>query len=193
MELFLLEQDEHFGAWYNYTSDTRERLAKNGWDVAPDPDNNWHVGPSKCARLMFLAQLRSIANLGYGSNSLSFRYSPQSFNLPCECFCHRVPEKQPSRAKPLRDFVTLSDDSALVAKDRSITKFRALRRMAKEAATASKGKLADAMLDPERKEMPADEEEDVMQRLTGAHARAESHLERRESDLKRIMGHHVTV
>ncbi|CAN0233231.1 unnamed protein product, partial [Ectocarpus sp. 4 AP-2014] len=59
METFLLEQDDHFGAWYNYTSDVRERLAKNGWDVVPDPDNNWHVGSSKCARLMFLAQLQS--------------------------------------------------------------------------------------------------------------------------------------
>ncbi|CAM9745167.1 unnamed protein product [Ectocarpus sp. 4 AP-2014] len=55
MELFLLEQDDHFGAWYNYTSDVRERLAKNGWDVVPHPDNNCHVGSSKCARLMFLA------------------------------------------------------------------------------------------------------------------------------------------
>lgn len=37
MELILLEQYEHFGAWYNYTSDVREILAKNGWDVVPDP------------------------------------------------------------------------------------------------------------------------------------------------------------
>lgn len=71
----------------------------------------------------------------------------------------------------LNHFVTLSDDSALVAKDRAITKFRTLRRKAKEAATVSKGKLADAMLGPERKEMTADEEEDVMHRLKGAHTR----------------------
>ncbi|CAB1113381.1 unnamed protein product [Ectocarpus sp. CCAP 1310/34] len=44
MELFLLEQDEHFGAWYNYTSDVWERLAKNGWDGAPDPDKTGTSG-----------------------------------------------------------------------------------------------------------------------------------------------------
>ncbi|CAB1108529.1 unnamed protein product [Ectocarpus sp. CCAP 1310/34] len=56
--------DGHFGVWYNYTSDVRKRLEKNGWHVVPDVDNNWHVGSSKCARLMFLAQLRSIAKPG---------------------------------------------------------------------------------------------------------------------------------
>ncbi|CAB1096799.1 unnamed protein product [Ectocarpus sp. CCAP 1310/34] len=112
MELFLLEQDEHLGAWYNYTSDVRERLGKNGWDVAPDRGNNWHVGSSKCARLMFLAQLRSIAKPGD------------------------------------------------------------VEAKTKEAATASKGKLADAVLGLERKEMTEDEEEDVMHRLTRAHTRA---------------------
>lgn len=96
MELFLLEQDEHFGAWYNYTSDVRERLAKNGWDVAPDPDNNWHVGSSKCARLMFLAQLRSIAKPGVWLQQFVFPIlatvvqSPLRVFLPCECVWWRT-------------------------------------------------------------------------------------------------------
>ncbi|CBJ32644.1 hypothetical protein Esi_0352_0025 [Ectocarpus siliculosus] len=91
----------------------------------------------------------------------------------------------------LNHFFTVSSDTAIVAKDRVLTKFRTLKSKAKEAVTASKRQVHDAMLGPELNELTADEEEDVHRRLTDAHTRAESHFERCDADLKRIMGYHV--
>ena len=92
MEVFLLDQEEHFGAWYNYTSVVRERLAKNGWHVHPDPANNWRLGSADCARLMYIAQLRHIAKQGVWLQQFVFPIlatvtrSYLRVFLPCELF-----------------------------------------------------------------------------------------------------------
>lgn len=71
----------------------------------------------------------------------------------------------------LNHFVTVSGDTAIVAKDRALTKFRTLTSKAKEAVTASKRQVHDAMLGPELNELTADEEEDVHRRLMDANTR----------------------
>ena len=91
MELFLLEQKYHFGAWYNYTSEVREMLVKKGWHIVPDPENNWFVGSPECARLVYLAQLRHIAEQGVWLQQFVFPllatvvHSPLRVFLPCGC------------------------------------------------------------------------------------------------------------
>ena len=100
-----MDQEEHLGAWYNYTSMVREQLSKNGWHVLPDPDNNWRVGSADCARLMYLAQLQHIAKQGAWLQQFVFpvlatvaRSTIRVF-LPCKlfrpssffCFLRRCP------------------------------------------------------------------------------------------------------
>lgn len=98
MEVFLLDQEEHFGAWYNYTSVVREQLVKNGWHVHPDTSNNWRVGSADCARLLYVAQLRHIARQGVWLQQFVFPILAtvvQSYLrvfLPCELF---LPLTQP--------------------------------------------------------------------------------------------------
>lgn len=90
MELFISEHEEFFGAWYNYKSEVRERLAAAGWHVVPDAENNWLIGSSDCSRLMYLAQLRYIFSDGVWLQQLVFpilvpvvQTSLRVF-LPCE-------------------------------------------------------------------------------------------------------------
>ncbi|CAB1105710.1 unnamed protein product [Ectocarpus sp. CCAP 1310/34] len=244
-----LSVDDHFGAWYNYTSDVRERLEKNEWHVVPDVDNNWHVGSSNCARLMFLAQLRSIAKPRAWLQQFvvpilaTVVHSPLRVFLPFNTFnnaqggpwkhTHFLPAWETARRSTLHvamtmgynssyhppfdnatgyleyvenqlpelnHFVTVSDDTAIVAKDRAVRKFRMLKSQAKEAVKASKRQVQDAMLGPELNKLTADEEEDVHRRLTDANnsvrvrsffSRAESYFERCDADFERIMSYHV--
>lgn len=64
MEAYLSLQPHFFMDWSTYVSDVREKLAKKGWTIDPEvsPDRNGvRIGSSRCARLMFVAQLHHIA------------------------------------------------------------------------------------------------------------------------------------